>query len=94
MVKFHLYNLSFLFFFIGCDEEIQIIEAQIEQIISCPPCEIDASKNQINSATTPWPDFNSGDLIKKNSLTQLKYEQTIDAYPNSNWNIESWWRNS
>ena len=93
MVKLNLYYLSFLFFFIGCDEEIEIIEAQQEQIILCPPCEIDASKDQINSVTTPWPDFKAGDLIKINSLTQLKYEQPIGAYPNSHWNIKPWWKN-
>ena len=93
MVKLHLYYLSFLFFFIGCDEEIEIIEAQQEQTVLCPPCEIDASKDQINSVTTPWPDFKAGDLIKINSLTQLKYEQPIGAYPNSHWNIKPWWKN-
>ena len=93
MIKVSFYFLSILFFFIGCKKEIAIAEIQQEQIVLCSPCEIEASHDQINSGTTLWPDFNAGELIKVNSLTKLKYNQPIGAYPNIHWNIEPWWKN-
>lgn len=93
MIRMFIYFLLFLIFFNACKEEIEIAEVQQEQIVLCSPCEIEASQDQINSGTTIWPDFTAGGLIKINSLTQLKYEQPIGAYPNSHWNIKPWWKN-
>ncbi|MGY8923242.1 MAG: carboxylesterase family protein [Flavobacteriales bacterium] len=60
---------------------------------SCPPCEIEGSKTDINLGAIPWPAFKGGDLLRINSLTPIKYEQPEGAYPNSYWNIAPWWMN-
>ena len=77
---------------VRCSNDISIAESEKEQVILCPPCEIEAIQNQINSVKTTWPEYTGGDLLKINLLTDLKYKQPERAYDNSYWNIKPWWR--
>jgi len=57
-----------------------------------PPCDTPAAEGMASTpGQTDWPEFEPGDLLKINSLTNIVYPRAANQYPNSWWGIEPWW---